>query len=336
MNLWGQVKSLAVWCVIHPERQLVMADYELDTLDINEIGREANRLNKEQTATNDNYVRMPEKDGFVLIRILPKLKGKPFFHAVRIHRLGEYPNAKTIFCTRELIKTPKGEFWKAASPDRECPICREYNAMWEKSKKMPPSQAKVIQEQARSIKPVERYYYNAIVRSQLNGKTNQIENNVGPKIFSCGKTLHNIICVSIYGNETTGKRKLGDVASPVNGRDFKVVKVVRGANGYPNYDQSFFEDPSPLGTKEQINNWLSSYQDLESIPVYLTIQQIEEAIHSFLSGDEPVAQVAAETPKKAVSKNAAPKIEEGLLDDVEGLIDSDIEAQLGNIGFGKR
>ena len=59
-----------------------MADYELDTLDINEIGREANRLNKEQTATNDNYVRMPEKDGFVLIRILPKLKGKPFFHLV--------------------------------------------------------------------------------------------------------------------------------------------------------------------------------------------------------------------------------------------------------------
>ncbi len=314
-----------------------MADYELDTLDINEIGKEASRLNKEQGSANDDYVRMPEKDGFVLIRLLPKLKGKPFFNPVRIHRLGEYPNAKTIFCLRKLVKTPKGEFWKATSPEHDCPVCREYNAMWEKSKKLPPNQAKSIQETARSIKPVERYYYNAIVRSQLNGKTNQVENNVGPKIFSCGKTLHNIICVSIYGNETTGKRSLGDVASPVNGRDFKVVKVVRGANGYPNYDQSFFEDPSQLGTKEQINTWLTSYHDLEAIPVYLTVAQIEEALQSFLSdGEQPTAQVAAKAPKAAAPKAAAPKVEDNLLDDVEGLIDDDIEAQLGNIGFNKK
>ena len=313
-----------------------MADYELDTLDITEIGREASRLNKEQGGTNDDYVRMPEKDGFVLIRLLPKLKGKPFFNPVRIHRLGEYPNAKTIFCLRKLVKTPKGEFWKATSPDHDCPICKEYNAMWEKSKKLPPNQAKGIQETARGIKPVERYYYNAIVRSQLNPKTNQVENNVGPKIFSCGKTLHNIICVSIYGNETTGKRSLGDVANPVNGRDFKVVKVVRGANGYPNYDQSFFEDPSHLGTKEQINSWLTSYHDLEAIPVYLTVAQIEEALQGFLTDGEQPAQVTTKASKATPQKANAPKVEESILDDVEGLIDDDIEAQLGNIGFNNK
>jgi len=315
-----------------------MADYELDTLDLNDIGKEASRLNKDQSSMNDNYVRMPEKDGFVLIRLLPKLKGKPFFYPVRIHRLGEYPNAKTIFCLRNLVKTPKGEFWKATSPEHDCPICKEYNAMWEKSKKMPIERAKKLQDEARSIKPVERYYYNAIVRSQLNPKTNQIENNVGPKIFSCGKTLHNIICVSISGNETTGKRALGDVAHPLNGRDFKVVKVVRGANGYPNYDQSFFEDASNLGTKDQIHSWLTSYHDLQTIPMYLSVDQIKEALHSFINGGEPQpkVQVAASRPTTSNSKPNISKADESLLEGVEDMIDDDIEAQLGNIGFNKR
>lgn len=311
-----------------------MADYELDTLDINDIRKEASRLNKEQGGANDDYVRMPEKDGFVLLRLLPKLKGKPFFHAVRIHRLGEYPNAKTIFCTKKLVQTPKGEQWRTVSPETDCPICKEYNAMWEKSKKMPADRAKKLQDDARSIKPIERYYYNCIVRSQLNPKTNQIETNVGPKILSIGKTIHNIIWVSMSGNETTGKRALGDVSHPVNGRDFKIVKVVRGPNGYPNYDQSFFEDSSALGNKEQITSWLSKYHDLEAIPNYLTIDQIEEALRSFFDKSEPQQQSVA--PKAATSKNVAPKVESSILDDVEGLIDDDIEAQLGNIGFGRK
>jgi hypothetical protein len=312
-----------------------MADFEFDTLDINDIRKEANKLNKEQ-GPSDDYVRMPEKDGFVLLRLLPKLKNKPFYHAVRIHRLGEYPNAKTIFCLKKLVQTPRGEQWRTISPETDCPICKRYNAMWEKSKKMPPASAKDIQDAARSIKPIERYYYNCIVRSQMNPKTNQIENNVGPKILSVGKTIHNIIWVSMSGNETTGKKGLGDVSNYQNGRDFKIVKMVRGVNGYPNYDQSFFEDPSPLGSAEQIKGWLTKYHDLEAIPTYLTVEQIDEALTSFLEGGESNAQTPAEASKKAASKTAAPKAQESVLDDVEGLIDDDIEAQLGNIGFGKK
>jgi hypothetical protein len=315
-----------------------MADYELDTLDIGDITKEAERLNKEQNSggINDNYVRMPEKDGFVLLRLLPKLKGKPFFHPTRIHRLGEYPNAKTIFCTRKLTHTPRGPQWKAVNPDTDCPICREYNAMWEKSKKMPPDRAKSIQEKARSIKPVERYYYNCIVRSQLNPKTNNIETNIGPKIFSCGKTVHNIICLSISGNETTGKRALGDVAHPLSGRDFKVVKVLRGKDGFPNYDQSFFEDASQLGTKEQINRWLTSYHDLEVIPTYLTIDQMEEALTAFLDNGSSQSEPKQATFKSSTQSKSAPKAENSLLDGIDGMLDDDMEAQLGNIGFGKK
>jgi len=313
-----------------------MADFEFDTLDINDIRKEASKLTKEQGGANDDYVRMPEKDGFVLLRLLPKLKNKPFFHAVRIHRLGEYPNAKTIFCLKKQVQTPKGEQWRTISPETDCPICKRYNAMWEKSKKMPPAAAKDLQDAARSIKPIERYYYNCIVRSQMNPKTNQIENNVGPKILSVGKTIHNIIWVSMSGNETTGKKGLGDVSHYQNGRDFKIVKMVRGVNGYPNYDQSFFEDPSPLGTNEQIKGWLTKYHDLEAIPTYLNVEQIEEALTSFLDGGESNAQAPAAASKAASPKAAAPKAQESILDDVEGLIDEDIEAQLGNIGFGKK
>jgi len=313
-----------------------MADFEFDTLDLNDIRKEASKLTKEQGGANDDYVRMPEKDGFVLLRLLPKLKNKPFFHAVRIHRLGEYPNAKTIFCLKKLVQTPRGEQWRTTSPKTDCPICKRYKAMWEKSKKMPPAAAKDIQDAARSIKPIERYYYNCIVRSQMNPKTNQIENNVGPKILSVGKTIHNIIWVSMSGNETTGKKGLGDVSHYQNGRDFKIVKMVRGVNGYPNYDQSFFEDPSPLGSVEQIKGWLTKYHDLEAIPTYLTVEQIEEALNSFLDGREANTQASAAAPKAATSKAAAPKAQESILDDVEGLIDEDIEAQLGSIGFGKK
>ena len=313
-----------------------MADFEFDTLDLNDIRKEANKLNKEQNGTNDDYVRMPEKDGFVLLRLLPKLKNKPFYHAVRIHRLGEYPAAKTIFCLKRLVQTPKGEQWRTISPETDCPICKRYNAMWEKSKKMPPAQAKDLQDSARSIKPIERYYYNCIVRSQLNPKTNQIENNIGPKILSVGKTVHNMIWVSMSGNETTGKKPLGDVSHYQNGRDFKIVKVVRGASGYPNYDQSFFEDPSPLGTNDQIKTWLTKYHDLEAIPTYLSIEQIEEALKSFFDGGESTPQVATTPSKATAPKATASKVEENMLDGVEDLIDDDIEAQLGNIGFGKK
>lgn len=314
-----------------------MADYEFDTLDMNDIRKEASRLNKEAGGSaNDDYVRMPEKDGFVLLRLLPKLKSKPFFHAVRIHRLGEYPNSKTIFCTKKLVQTPRGEQWRTVSPETDCPICKEYNAMWERSKKMPADRAKKLQDDARSIKPIERYYYNCIVRSQLNPKTNQIETNVGPKILSIGKTVHNLIWVSMSGNETTGKKGLGDVSHYQNGRDFKIVKVVRGPNGYPNYDQSFFEDPSVLGSGDQIKSWLTKYHDLEAIPTYLTIDQIEEALKSFLGNDESQVKPQAVSSKATASKSSAPKVEESSLDDVDSMIDDDIEAQLGNIGFGKR
>jgi hypothetical protein len=138
------------------------------------------------------------------------------------------------------------------------------------------------------------------------------------------------------GNETTGKKGLGDVSHYQNGRDFKIVKVVRGPNGYPNYDQSFFEDPSVLGSGDQIKSWLTKYHDLEAIPNYLTIDQIEEALKSFIGEGELQPKPQVTSSKMTSSKPSTSKIEESSLDGVDDMIDEDIEAQLGNIGFGKR
>lgn len=81
---------------------------------------------------------------------------------------------------------------------------------------------------------------------------------------------------------------------------------------------------------------MTKYHDLEAIPTYLTVEQIEEALNSFLDGGEANTQAPAAASKAATSKAAAPKAQESILDDVEGLIDEDIEAQLGSIGFGKK
>jgi len=69
--------------------------YEIEDINMEQMGLEAAALNKETTAM-DNFVKMPEKEGYVLLRLLPALKGKWHFCATRIHRLGEYPNSKTF------------------------------------------------------------------------------------------------------------------------------------------------------------------------------------------------------------------------------------------------
>ena len=43
-------------------------------------------------------VKMPDKDGFVNLRLLPKIKGKDLFCSTRIH----YINGKSLQCIRTL------------------------------------------------------------------------------------------------------------------------------------------------------------------------------------------------------------------------------------------
>lgn len=106
--------------------------------------------------------------------------------------------------------------------------------------------------EARSLKPVERYYFNCIVRG----------GDGLPKIYSCGKTVKDIILKAMVGDD--GEPALGDCSHPVTGRDFKVVKVVKGG-AYPDYAQSKFLAVSPLGTPEEIARYLDGRYDLQQL-----------------------------------------------------------------------
>ena len=252
--------------------------YEFQDINMSEISQEASAINKDSNVM-DMFVKMPEKDGFVLLRFLPPMKEKPLFSVTRIHRLGN----RSFHCARTRKHFPNGIYWVNASnnPADDCPICQEYSRLWKVSNNQSGEQQSRTQSQAREIKPIERYYWNVIVRQQVNTKTGQIEKNVGPKILSCGKTLQSIVLESINGSELTGRPKLGNITHPVTGRDFRIIKkIVKGSGGqeYPKYDQSRFEDPSNLGEDDQIKAWLDAMHDLEALKQYRPRLELIEAL----------------------------------------------------------
>jgi hypothetical protein len=164
--------------------------------------------------------------------------------------------------------------------------------LWRESEKdgVSADEADAFQTKARSIKPIERYYYNVIVRSQI-GSNGETEENVGPKIFSCGKTVHKMIIRAIVGDEELGEAPLGDISDLVEGRDFKLIKRMRksGSQSYPNYNESKFLEPSPLGTKDSAKEWLSGLHDLSSLRNLKTEDELKHELKMFLG----VAQESA-------------------------------------------
>ena len=325
-----------------------MSDYNIEDINMDQMGLEAAALNKETTAM-DSYVKMPDKEGFVLLRLLPALKGKWHFCSTRIHRLGEYPNSKTFHCLRQRTKTSKGYLWlnPTNNPKEDCPICQKYADLWKLANNQRSDEQMRTQALARSVKPIERFYWNSIVRQQLNNKTNGMETNVGPKIFSCGKTLQTIIVDSINGNPITGLKRLGNVLHPIEGRDFRLVKKIKkGSSGgfeYPDYAQSSFEDVSILGAEDQIKGWLASMHDLDALRVLLSREQVLAATTEFFNGGSGKAEWEEETPHVAappkapvqtVPKQAAIKSKE-TKNEIEGLVnlgmDEDLQAALAEI-----
>jgi len=313
-----------------------MTDFNIADLDISEMEAESAALNKTDNRAMDSYVKMPEKEGYVLLRLLPALKGKPHFVATRIHRLGQ----DSYHCSRVRIKTPKGIMWVNSSnnPKDDCPICAEYSRLWKLSNNQHgDEQARTIAE-ARALKPTERYYWNAVVRQQT-ARNGSVEKNVGPKIFSCGKVVQTIIADNISGNETTGIRRLGNVLHPTEGRDFRLVKRLTKGNGnfeYPNYAQSTFDEVSILGTDEQIKKWLAELHDLEKLRDVKAREILVAALRDFKNGgqgDAPVWEANTSAPaanNNSAAKPAPSKPKESF--DIEGLdMDADLQNVLGNL-----
>ena len=256
-----------------------MANYE--SINMSELMEENERLDTSGSTNDflDNFVRMPEKDGFVTVRLLPPSKGKKFFCATRTHRL----NNRSVHCPRILVTNKQGsKVWQDEDPKNPCVICKYYNELWKESERKEGKAAEEVKGQARAIKPVERYYYNCIVRAQA-GKSGEVEKNVGPKI-SIGKTLHQRIVRAIVGDPSSDEKPLGDVTDVKSGRDFKIIKKLRGTgrDAYPNYDDSKFLDPTPLGEKEQIEAWMDSLHDIALLRVLKDTEEMKVELKKHL------------------------------------------------------
>jgi hypothetical protein len=269
----------------------------MSNLDLNELVGEAARLNTkpgEGGGFLDNFVKMPDKEGAVVLRILPPARADQFktdenpnplkpklYGSTRTHKL----HGKSFQCPREL----QGDRWMG-----DCPVCRMYSYLWKESDKLPKNseEAKAIQKQARELKPTERYYYNVIVKAQTNEKTGKLEevHDLTPKIFSCGKSVHNMIIMGIVGNEKTGEKGYGDVTDVKTGRDFKVIKILKESNDgvYPDYPGSKYLDPSPLAEPDEVPDILSKMHDLHSLRKPSSVADLEKhlKIHTGVLPDE--------------------------------------------------
>jgi hypothetical protein len=224
--------------------------------------------------------------------------------------------------------------------------------LWKVSNNQSGEQQSRTQAQAREIKPIERYYWNVIVRQQVNNRTGQVEKNVGPKILSCGKTLQSIILESINGSELTGRPKLGNITHPVTGRDFRIIKkITKGSGGseYPKYDQSRFEDPCNLGEDEQIRQWLAAMHDLEALKQFRPRHELIEAMKEHFGskggsssnsweGNAPMQVKAPSIPPVEYAGSPAqakapsvPPVESPATDNIDDMIDDEFNDAISRI-----
>lgn len=260
---------------------------EFGTLNLEEMVGEDARLKEQGGSASflDQFVPMPEvkpgQTGSVAVRVLPPIKGGKLFQYNRVHTM----NGRKVHCPRPLVN----DKW-----DRnvDCPICDYYSSLWKQIDKLEKAgrgaEAEKLKDEARSIKPVERYYYNAIVRSMVvDGKELK---NVGPRILSVGKILHKLIIKAIVGEDGDPDSKLGNITDPKNGWDFIIRKeVTAGSEGFPKYERSgFARNPSPAGTVEELKLWQENLHDLTKLrnPKELDYLEKELAIHRGLIPDD--------------------------------------------------
>ena len=245
------------------------------SLDINSILNDYNDSKSSDAAGNylENFVRMPEGKGSVVLRILPPAPSgmfskekNPFYQWTRIHKV----NGKSLHDPREKVNGK----WVGDNP-----IGDYLKNLWKESEQAPPEERDRMQRLYRELKPIERYYFNVIVRAETDDNGN-IKKNVGPKILSVGKTVFEIILRGICGDKEMNQPKLGDVTDFKTGRDFKLIKTIRksGENTYPNYETSHFLDESPAGDPDECSRWMENLHDLSSLRIIKTSEELDNEL----------------------------------------------------------
>jgi hypothetical protein len=255
----------------------------------------------------ENFVKMPEGKGSVVMRLLPPAPAgmfgrdkNPFYLVTALHRV----NGKSLHDIREYVNGK----WVGKNP-----ICEYMRALWKESEQAAPAEAEQKRSLYRQIKPIERYYYNVIVREE-RAEDGTIKKNVGPKILSVGKTVHEIILRGILGDKEMNQPELGDVTDFKNGYDFKLVKTIRksGDQSFPNYEGSHFLEQSPSGDPDECKRWMENLHDLNALRILKTYEELEHELLVHLglkqevSGGFDVSKYSGNTQSIVESKIPAP------------------------------
>lgn len=297
-------------------------DYE--PLDLNELQSEYEGMSSQKGGTQEDFyekfVRLPSGEGFVNMRFMPRKKDGSLYVLTRLHTLND-PTQKDAYgkMKKRSYHCPKEPYFVERNGKKErrwqgdCIICKYYNDLWQKSNSETDEKTQEnLRNQARAIRPVDRYYFNVIVRAEKD-KDGTLQKNVGPKVYSCGKTVYqNKIMRAMTGDALAGKKALGDITHPVSGRDFRLVKkIVKGASGeYPNYDDSEFEDSSPVGTPDEFKKWMEGLIDLNSLRVVKSDEELRHALKVHLGMVKSTYQAAEEDHSLDEFRGVTPVVEE--------------------------
>lgn len=281
----------------------------------------------------ENFVKMPEGKGSVVLRLLPPAPNgtfghekNPFYLITALHRV----NGKSIHDIREYVNGK----WVGKNP-----IVEYIRKCWKDSEQAAPAERDRLQGLYRQLKPIERYYYNVIVRSET-AEDGTVKKNVGPKILSVGKTIHEIILRGILGDKEMNQPQLGDVTDFKNGYDFKLVKTIRksGDQQFPNYEGSHFLEQSPAGDPDECKKWMENLHDLTTLRTLKTYEELEHelAVHLGLKqessdGFDP-SKFSAKTAPVAVAEERSPA-PKAKVEDVGGSDDGDDDDEIADKDF---
>lgn len=221
------------------------------------------------------------EDGGFQIRICPPMRqfgqptAKPAKFCLRTcnHQVGK----QTFQCHKEVVDGK----WQG-----ECAICNQYNKFWKDhfdadgllfsaSSSKPKyfvGDEEDFRRELKAIKPVERYYFNIIVRG---------EEERGVLKWSCGKTIYAKILEGIVGNESNPNViALGDITNPKTGHDFYVRRVMKGSASvqFPDYSTSQFLPSTPMGTPEQMQLWSTQLHDLHALRKLSSVESMMSAL----------------------------------------------------------
>ena len=273
--------------------------------DLSRYKKEQERITKKPGGNFlEKFVNMPQGEGSITVRILPEPPGKDWFFAVtKLHRIKDrnYHTPKTL--NRDTGR------WEGY-----CPMDAWNKRCWKQSERQDITHAEkeAFIAEARSIAGRENYYYNVIVRSQTNRTTGEVEKNVGPLILPMGTKFHQWLIKKMVGNEMAGIDGLGYIPDLKDGFDIVIVKTIVG--GFNNYDQTEIGKKCRAGTDAEIEKWMGSLHDLDSLITVKPMEELERMVRVFrgLEEDLPEGESGghheAEKPvvKEVVKPVAAP------------------------------